>query len=100
MGKKLTKTQAEAAFMCIVGQFKADIEAGYPMPVLVEDHDWGSPDSEGNYPWGILWEEGPEEWALRAGGAVEWPENWPKDVYLEAANHWSVRLYPADPEPH
>lgn len=95
---KISEPQAQAAFAWIKAQWAPYLRTGWPSPLLVEEHDWGAADHDGVYPWGILWEEGPEDWALSAGpggqASAEAVPDWPEGVYLEAANSWSVRLWP------
>jgi hypothetical protein len=74
----ITREQAEQALSCIRRQFKVYIDAGEPEPVLVEN--WkpfvyrnGEVVDTDPYPFAIVWEEGPFEWACRAksGGVDE-----------------------------
>lgn len=73
----ITREQAEQALASIRQQFKVYIDAGEPEPVLVEN--WkpfvyrdGSMVDTDTYPFAIVWDEGPFEWAYRArGGGID-----------------------------
>jgi hypothetical protein len=70
MTTKLPRHIAEACLEQIKIQFKAEIEAGYGDPVLVED--WTDPDADGDQHWAICW-DGPFEWTYRAQqGGRDW----------------------------
>ncbi|MFE0472636.1 hypothetical protein ACFW2V_13575 [Streptomyces sp. NPDC058947] len=114
----ITRKQAEQALACVRQQFKVYIDAGEPEPVLVENWKpfvWQ--DSRGvetdTYPFAIIWEEGPFEWAYRAeeGGVDEEltllgrefkedyvahtpaAQGWPKGVHGEPYFSYVLTLY-------
>lgn len=73
----ITREQAEQALAAVKEQFKVYIDAGESEPVLVENwepfvyQDGKVVDTE-TYPFAIVWEDGPFEWAYRAkGGGVD-----------------------------
>lgn len=107
--KKVTKRQAEGAYRAICKAY--GLKPGDPDgPQLIQDY----PGWYQYYPWAIVWETGPFEWALLTGGGLDeelyenlYPEfvsdqvtalkkatrqpiKMPKDVYVEALNGYSV----------
>lgn len=110
MTQRVSKRQAESATRAIGKAFGASERNG---PTLVKDYEG----LYGVYNYAILWEGGPFEWTyLLQGGFDEelfsmiYPEfepdrdkarkrcerkpvKFPKDVFAEAINHYSIALY-------
>jgi hypothetical protein len=105
--KRVSKRQAESAARAVGRAFGA--EEGYG-PKLLDRAEYG----DGSKGWMISWEEGPYEWPyLIHGGfneeiyslaaefgkekarqiAQQAPVKFPKDVFAEAINHYSIALY-------
>lgn len=112
----VTREQAEQALEAVKGQWSYDVAEGN-VPKLVENWDWLE---SGTTPWAIVWEEGPDEWAMRAqnGGTDEEATAlarddsaiteilgeqftvatpaavaWPEGVFAEPITPWAVGLY-------
>lgn len=114
----ITREQAEQALASIRQQFKVYIDAGEPEPILVENwkpftyRDGEVVDTD-TYPFAIVWEGGPFEWAYRArwGGVDEEltllgrefqegyvahtpaAEGWPKGVHAGPYFPYVLTLY-------
>lgn len=74
----ITREQAERALASIRQQFKTYIDAGEPEPELIENwkpfvYQDGKVIETDTYPFAVVWQDGPFEWAHRAqeGGVDE-----------------------------
>lgn len=107
----ITEEQAEAALESIRQQFNSYISAGYSPPKIIRDFET----SCGVVPYAIVGEEGPFRWTYVCphggydqersslmGRFCEIPAapGWPKDVWAEPINHYSLALYPNGPSSH
>lgn len=99
---KTTQKQAEATLAAIKKQFALYIEAVGSEPKLVDNFDfYGLHGHSIEKPWGIVWEEGPMDWALlvpHGGREPEFgmgfpPTEMPKGVWAEPYASWAVSLY-------
>jgi len=100
---------AQQAYAAICGQFADYIEASGSRPTL--ERDWLFLDHPS--PWAVVWEEGPDQWAMRAGeGGVDEAltemasdllapgeklrtppaEKWPDGCYPEPITSFAVSL--------
>lgn len=101
MGSRITREQGEAALAAVKAAFAPYLSSGWDEPVLEWDWDWLE---SGPTACAIVWEEGPEEWALHldvvpveAGSekAAQWkPGDWPVGVWYERVNTFALSLYP------
>lgn len=102
----ITRKTAEQALAAVIEQFA--VQPGDPQPEIKENWHW----TETPARWALVWEEGPYEWALRAGtggldeeatdllqdfapGArIETPPaaSWPPGTYAEAITTWAVAV--------
>lgn len=94
MTAKLSRTLAEAALEQIKIQFRAEIEAGYGEPTLIED--WTDPDADGDQHWAICW-DGPFEWALRA---QEGGRDWDMTLELRSVTGDQSAVVETEPAPN
>lgn len=97
---EITREVAEQALEAIKGQWPYDVAEGN-VPKLIENWDWLE---SGSIPFAIVWEEGPDEWAYRAGdggpfhtdlGTLNTPKavNWPCGTFAEPITSWAVGIY-------
>ena len=89
-----TREQAERALELLKKHYGSYVQDGYE-PKLVQEWDWLD---SGPTPWAIVWEEGPEEWALsfwEAANPGEYQEieEWGSDVYASPVTSWAVSLH-------
>lgn len=99
---RVTKREAQRVLAALKRQQRAAI-AGGSGPQLVKDWDWGWTESR-VYPWAIVWEEGPYDWAdLFPYGGIEEEfgfkiedvsDRIPEGVFSEAITSWAVAVNP------
>lgn len=102
--RNLTKAQAVAAYKALVKAYADQGVVEHPPvaqdgqrwpdgPVLCRDFElWSGPTR-----WAIVWEGGPEEWALSATAMQSYDTliTFPDGVFVEPIVGWALGLYPA-----
>jgi hypothetical protein len=80
---KITKAKVEAVRQAIAVANGVDPTAPWA-PKIIHNWDW----TVGGVRWAIVWEEGPDAWAMDT-----WNVPVPSGTFLEPVTSWAVGLY-------
>lgn len=91
MAENLSPADACYAYATVLKHYEWAIHADY-QPQLVADWEktWDAPEDDLTIPWAIVWEEGPDNWAITVSHAEIIDKT---RVFAEPGNGWVLALY-------